>query len=114
MRWCPAQNCTLAVQANQLFSHRQNCMCECGQKFCFNCSNECHDPLPCDLIAKWKKDDYYKTILYLQLSMNTCPMCTVHIEKDDGRRYMVKGTFDVTISVTIILFATLISEMRAV
>lgn len=80
------------MQVNGLLSYRQACQCDCGHRFCFNCEDDSHDPLPCDMIAKWKVHDY-KTAFYLSTDTKQCPNCTVYIDKDGGGCCMVKRFF---------------------
>lgn len=89
MRWCPAPNCDLAIRAPYLLSYQQNCVCDCGQRFCFSCGDESHDPLPCNLISKWKQGGYDETLFYLTVNTKSCPRCTVIIEKDGGGNCVV-------------------------
>lgn len=93
MSWCPAPQCVLAIEANHLLGYQQNCKCDCGHQFCFSCGNECHDPLPCDLISKWKKDDYIETVSYLTVNVKICPGCSSPIEKDGGCNCVVGAYF---------------------
>lgn len=54
MRWCPQQDCNLAIKADQPPTYRQNCQCRCGLKLCFKCGAEPHDPISCDMISVLK------------------------------------------------------------
>lgn len=95
LRWCTAPHCPLVIRADPMLKldYKQNCMCLCGQRFCFNCRDECHDPLPCDLISKWKKHDYSKIAVYLTLDLKNCPNCALLIEKNGGCNRMVSEEF---------------------
>lgn len=89
MRWCPAPDCSLAIQINSSLrmDYVQNCTCTCGEQFCFDCGDECHDPLPCYLFSKWKMDRLCATALDVKKCPN--PDCVVRFEKDGGCNYMV-------------------------
>ncbi|XP_055297193.1 E3 ubiquitin-protein ligase ariadne-1-like [Sitodiplosis mosellana] len=88
LRWCPSPGCSLAVKANHLIAYRQNCKCQCGQNFCFNCGDDSHDPIPCNLMKNWKKNDNDKTIEYLTKYTKCCPKCHSIIEKNGGCNHM--------------------------
>lgn len=96
LRWCPAAGCSMAIRDNGLLhGNRQNCECRCGHRCCFNCGNDYHDPIECDLYAKWKKDDNDETAIYLHKNTRRCPntKCNAPIEKNGGCNYMVKEMF---------------------
>lgn len=90
LRWCPSPNCRLIIQADHLVEFRRSCQCDCGQKFCFSCGDEHHDPLPCKMIANWKKDDNLATLLYLSKHTKRCGGCTMIIGKGDDGNYVVR------------------------
>lgn len=95
MRWCPSPQCSLAIKAERFLDNRQNCTCECGTSFCFNCGESPHDPIPCNLMEEWNKDDNDETIKYFFTNTNECPNCKVVIEKNDGCDHMVSFTNDI-------------------
>ncbi|XP_031626489.1 E3 ubiquitin-protein ligase arih1l-like isoform X2 [Contarinia nasturtii] len=88
LRWCPSAQCSLAIKAECLLDYRQNCECKCGKRFCFSCGEEPHDPIPCDLMKCWSKNDNDETIEYLIKHTKSCPKCFALIEKNGGCNHM--------------------------
>lgn len=91
LRWCPGPGCNLAIKANHLLAYQQKCTCTCGHSFCFNCSADQHDPISCNLIEKWLKDDNDETVMYITKYTKGCPKCKSLIEKNGGCNHMVSG-----------------------
>lgn len=91
LRWCPLPDCPTVIQVNPMLKldYKQNCQCTCGHQFCFNCSEECHDPLPCNLISKWKEIDY-ENILRFAWNTKNCPKCGVLVENVGDSNRMVR------------------------
>lgn len=96
LRWCPSPYCHLAIKASDLLdsmNYRQNCECECGHKFCFNCSENAHDPIPCNLMEIWKNKvsehaigtapEAY-TLDKNGVPRKYCPRCNLCFRNDDS------------------------------
>ena len=65
--------------------------CRCTHSFCFNCSENWHDPVRCHLIKKWIKkcDDDSETSNWISANTKECPKCGATIEKDGGCNHMI-------------------------
>ena len=65
--------------------------CRCSHSFCFNCSENWHDPVRCHLIKKWIKkcDDDSETSNWISANTKECPKCGATIEKDGGCNHMI-------------------------
>lgn len=101
LSWCPEPNCGKAVKVTN--SEPQLVICSCGQKFCFSCGDESHDPVGCRHLKIWtKKAEEMKekkqmgegygadseTFTWLMSNTRDCPKCFVSIEKNGGCNYM--------------------------
>ena len=92
MRWCPGTNCKNVVKVK--IAPREPVTCDCGTTFCFNCSQEWHEPLTCQLLTKWNKKysgegetmkwvgyvliiDRLLYIFYFSVNTKDCPTCNV-------------------------------------
>ena len=53
MKWCPAPDCPNAILVESL--EAKPVQCNCGNVFCFHCSEQFHAPVSCKLLKKWKK-----------------------------------------------------------
>jgi len=89
-RWCTRPGCDKAVQYDN--RGMQTVQCECGQSFCFACSQEPHEPAPCQLVAEWlKKDNSIAAWLEAnkgKKEIKNCTKCHEMIEKNQGCKHM--------------------------
>lgn len=53
LRWCPKPECTTVIKVD--FLDCQPVKCNCQTVFCFQCADQWHEPVKCDLLKKWKK-----------------------------------------------------------
>lgn len=88
LKWCPNPGCDKVIKLSQ-----PDCVavtCDCDFTFCFNCSNEWHEPIDCQLLTKWIKKctDDSETSNWLNANTKDCPKCHVTIEKDGGCNHM--------------------------
>ena len=88
IKWCPNPKCNNAVE----YDSGEACtiQCLCGFQWCFLCSNESHEPAPCDLVSKWlaqEKNDN-ATDLWIRSRTKACPNCGVKIEKNKACNHM--------------------------
>uniref|UniRef100_A0A1I7S7D3 RBR-type E3 ubiquitin transferase n=1 Tax=Bursaphelenchus xylophilus TaxID=6326 RepID=A0A1I7S7D3_BURXY len=88
LKWCPALDCGRAVKVPH--AECRPIKCECSMVFCFNCSQEWHDPVSCDMLKLWLKkcSDDSETSNWLNANTKDCPKCHVTIEKDGGCNHM--------------------------
>ncbi|KAH8342327.1 hypothetical protein KR059_001659 [Drosophila kikkawai] len=89
MRWCPAPNCTHAIEANYL--EPKAVQCKCGHQFCFGCGENWHEPASCGCLKEWLKKclEDSETSNWIAQNTKECPKCQVTIEKDGGCNHMV-------------------------
>uniref|UniRef100_A0A0D9XFK6 RBR-type E3 ubiquitin transferase n=1 Tax=Leersia perrieri TaxID=77586 RepID=A0A0D9XFK6_9ORYZ len=50
-KWCPAPDCTCAVEF--LGDGNYDVSCKCTFSFCWNCAEEAHRPVGCETVSKW-------------------------------------------------------------
>ena len=87
MKWCPAPDCSNAVQMKCVAP--QLVKCNCGHSFCFACSENWHAPIHCDLIKHWNKIiQKHPTTSWDLLNIKSCPGCNVPIMKNGGCNFM--------------------------
>lgn len=91
MKWCPSPGCNYAVKVDILEKHGRSVTCKCGHTFCFQCSGNAHDPLWCEMLAKWikKNRDDSETSNWISVNTKECPKCKANIQKDGGCNHMV-------------------------
>lgn len=83
LRWCPSLGCSNAIKVQ--YAVTNSVTCKCGHKFCFQCGEECHDPVECHLLRKWKKDNGdVEASVWIHANTKECPRCHVPIEKRGG------------------------------
>ncbi|CAO1442270.1 unnamed protein product [Diamesa serratosioi] len=89
LRWCPSADCNYAVKVQYVDARAVEC--KCGHIFCFECSEQWHDPVLCRYLRKWIKkcDDDSETSNWIAANTKECPKCNVTIEKDGGCNHMV-------------------------
>lgn len=51
IRWCPSPDCSKAIKV--LMVKQPAVRCACGASFCFQCLQEAHDLIPCELFAEF-------------------------------------------------------------
>lgn len=79
-KWCPAPNCTYAVEYPSM--KPTDVVCKCGNDWCFKCLKKAHRPIHCDMLVKWMdrinlgNDD---TDVWIKLNTKHCPKCKVSI-----------------------------------
>eukprot|EP01134_Creolimax_fragrantissima_P002290 CFRG2290T1 len=89
VRWCPAAGCDNAVKVEILGA--KPVMCECGEVFCFQCGQQWHEPVACQMLSKWAKKchDDSETAHWINANTKECPKCQVTIEKNGGCNHMI-------------------------
>eukprot|EP00466_Bigelowiella_natans_P003959 jgi/Bigna1/53030/estExt_Genewise1Plus.C_140133 len=89
LKWCPNPKCTRIVEYKQ--GGEKTIGCQCGNRFCFSCLKNEHEPAPCDLVQKWMESTAVKddaTELWLKARTKKCPKCGVRIEKNRACNHM--------------------------
>lgn len=86
LRWCPNSNCKKIVSVKSKFI--RGAVCVCGEKFCFDCFAEPHDPLSCENYKDWLFQINTKQERFENLGLKRCPNCGKNIEKNGGCNYM--------------------------
>jgi ariadne-1 len=93
VKWCPAADCTYAIQLREVQSeHNEEVQCKCGHFFCFRCREEGHQPSYCNMFKDWKVknsggDDSLNEKAIASLA-RPCPRCKTNIEKNGGCNHM--------------------------
>ncbi|CAN6826263.1 unnamed protein product [Brassica oleracea] len=94
IKWCPSPGCVYAVDFGTTNgTENYDVTCLCSYEFCWNCSEDAHRPVNCDMVSKWitkhikdnesKNTIEYKALSKLQLSIEknqgcnrmTCSIC---------------------------------------
>lgn len=96
LRWCPAPNCTYAIDCpvrhSQLTQIVPTVACNCHHLFCFGCGLGDHLPCPCSLVKRWLKkcEDDSETANWISAHTKECPnnKCISTIEKNGGCNHM--------------------------
>lgn len=94
-KWCPNPQCGRVIKITNV-EKASNLVCRCGMQICFQCLQQAHWPISCDVaIAYWKRlkrngDDSLLVNLSLQVKVRgkQCPQCKRFIEKRGGCFYM--------------------------
>lgn len=94
-KWCPNPQCGRVIKITNV-EKASNLVCRCGMQICFQCLQQAHWPISCDVaIAYWKRlkrngDDSLLVNLSLQVKVRgkQCPQCKQFIEKRGGCFYM--------------------------
>ncbi|KAF5177833.1 E3 ubiquitin-protein ligase dbl4, partial [Thalictrum thalictroides] len=64
--------------------------CKCTHRFCWNCTEEVHRPVGCDIVAKWilKNTAESENLTWILANSKPCPKCKRPIEKTRGCMHM--------------------------
>ncbi|KAG8087805.1 hypothetical protein GUJ93_ZPchr0010g10195 [Zizania palustris] len=87
-KWCPAPDCTCAVEF--LSDGSYDVSCNCKFSFCWNCSEEAHRPVNCETVSKWvlKNSAESENMNWILANSKPCPKCKRPIEKNQGCMHM--------------------------
>eukprot|EP00736_Rhodelphis_marinus_P008033 Rmarinus@m.19485 len=91
VQWCPAVDCNCCIKCNvDVPKCTTPVLCNCGNEFCFVCSEEAHLPASCEDVAAWMKkmQDESETYNWLRVNTKDCPKCSTAIEKNGGCNHM--------------------------
>lgn len=88
-RYCPAANCSQVA----IGSGVTNVKCPCGNKFCFRCGDDAHEPCSCAHLEAWnlKCRNESETANWIIVNTKKCPSCASRIEKNQGCNHMKCG-----------------------
>ncbi|CAN7104281.1 unnamed protein product [Brassica rapa subsp. narinosa] len=89
IKWCPSPGCVYAVDfGTRNGTENYDVTCLCSYDFCWNCSEDAHRPVNCDMVSKWItkniKDNESKNMTWILANTKPCPNCNCHIEKNQG------------------------------
>ena len=92
IKWCPNGSCTHAIKVKNNYFQDVECA-ECKAIFCYLCSEDWHEPLPCSMHKEWIERYSSQTIdprsaAYLLENTKNCPKCAFPIEKNGGCNYV--------------------------
>ncbi|XP_020402231.1 probable E3 ubiquitin-protein ligase ARI8 isoform X1 [Zea mays] len=87
-KWCPAPDCTCAVEF--LGDENYDVSCNCKFSFCWNCTEEAHRPVNCETVSKWilKNSAESENMNWILANSKPCPKCKRPIEKNQGCMHM--------------------------
>ncbi|XP_059281810.1 probable E3 ubiquitin-protein ligase ARI7 [Lycium ferocissimum] len=85
IKWCPAPGCDFAVEFD-IGSDNCEVVCGCSNYFCWNCTEEAHRPVDCDMVVKWmeKNNAESENTNWILAYTKACPKCKRPIEKNEG------------------------------
>uniref|UniRef100_A0ACD5YG22 Uncharacterized protein n=1 Tax=Avena sativa TaxID=4498 RepID=A0ACD5YG22_AVESA len=88
IKWCPAPDCTCAVEF--LGDENYDVSCMCRFSFCWNCTEETHRPVSCETVSKWilKNSAESENVNWIIANSKPCPKCKKPIEKNQGCMHM--------------------------
>ncbi|CAM0911789.1 unnamed protein product [Alopecurus aequalis] len=88
IKWCPAPDCTCAVEFISDVNFDVSCNCKHG--FCWNCTEEAHRPVNCETVTKWilKNSAESENMNWILANSKPCPKCQRPIEKHQGCMHM--------------------------
>lgn len=100
LRWCPAPGCDFAIKVDYSPVKPISCECKCGHEFCFDCGENWHGPVPCDLLKRFNdhiREGIFRPFMLRHMDydsddrIKTCPnpACKVSIQKIFGCPVMV-------------------------
>jgi len=91
-KWCPAPGCEYAVEF-VLGSGCYDISCKCSYIFCWNCLEEAHRPVACEIVARWiskmkwildRNSAESENMKWILANSKPCPKCKRPIEKNQG------------------------------
>ncbi|CAN4121246.1 unnamed protein product [Withania somnifera] len=85
IKWCPAPGCNFAVEFD-IGDDNFEVICGCSNYFCWNCTEEAHRPVDCDMLVKWmgKNNAESENTNWILAYTKACPKCKRPIEKNAG------------------------------
>ncbi|KAF2920735.1 hypothetical protein DAI22_08g233700 [Oryza sativa Japonica Group] len=87
-KWCPAPDCTCAVEF--VSDGNYDVSCNCKFSFCWNCTEEAHRPVNCETVSRWilKNSAESENMNWILANSKPCPKCKRPIEKNQGCMHM--------------------------
>lgn len=88
MKCCPGLNCKFFVE--NIGSIKSEIKCNCDYLFCYNCSEEAHSPITCEVLKTWndKNTSESENVTWIKANTKPCPSCKKNIEKNQGCNHM--------------------------
>eukprot|EP00923_Selenidium_pygospionis_P012500 GHVN01021215.1.p1 GENE.GHVN01021215.1~~GHVN01021215.1.p1 ORF type:complete len:560 (+),score=88.36 GHVN01021215.1:64-1743(+) len=92
--YCGEIGCTNVLELGESCSPTSEYTCSCSPHLrkCFNCQDEYHIPVPCDVLKEWRQkcSDDAANAKWLTALTKPCPgpRCAVPIEKNEGCMHM--------------------------
>ncbi|XP_031112632.1 probable E3 ubiquitin-protein ligase ARI7 [Ipomoea triloba] len=85
IKWCTAPGCEFAINF-EIGSENSDVLCDCGNFFCWNCTEEAHRPVDCETVKKWilKNNAESENTNWILAYTKPCPKCKRPIEKGEG------------------------------
>ncbi|XP_026442988.1 probable E3 ubiquitin-protein ligase ARI8 [Papaver somniferum] len=82
---CPSPGCEFSVEF-VLGSTSYDVFCRCGHSFCWNCVEDAHRPVDCDMVHKWavKNSAESENVIWILANSKSCPKCKRPIQKNKG------------------------------
>ena len=90
IRWCPAPDCECAIEY-RFRSESYDGTCDCSFRFCWNCVEESHSPVSCEIVKKWmsKNSSGLDSRTWLRANSQQCPKFGLAIQKTQGCMHMI-------------------------
>ena len=87
-KFCPGKSCTAVAYSK---FELVDIHCDCGHSWCFQCSQDAHLPIDCELLQTWLErigDEDGDTKAWMKLNTKPCPKCKKPIQKNQGCMHM--------------------------
>ncbi|XP_074352346.1 putative E3 ubiquitin-protein ligase ARI8 [Apium graveolens] len=77
-KWCPARDCGFAIEYEH-GSESYGVTCECSLSFCWNCGEDYHSPVACEMVKTWilKNTSESENVTWVLANTKPCPKCEV-------------------------------------
>ncbi len=84
--FCPNPSCTKVVKFSGLGRPADVVECMCGQKYCFSCCQEAHNPVSCEQFRLWceKNASDTESLKFILATTKQCPHCKMATERNEG------------------------------
>jgi ariadne-1 len=85
LRWCPNP-----AGCGRLAPNQRRVNCDCGFEWCWQCMQEFHEPVSCELATQWseKNSSESENVTWIIANTKPCPACRKPIEKNQGCNHM--------------------------
>ncbi|KYQ89876.1 hypothetical protein DLAC_09851 [Tieghemostelium lacteum] len=91
LEFCPNPNCGNAVKYQGVGKPSDVVECHCGQRFCFSCGSEKHNPVSCAQLMEWKSknSNESESVKFIMATCKPCFFCGMPTERVQGCNHMV-------------------------